>query len=143
MKNFDYLTKTLINSFSYTTTTKDRESFSNVIIDGRTYTKWGTLQAVTIVGNLYEDFKGNRILVCGVAKQHPCDTKCDKQMAYEVAQEHAMNNPDFVFYTVPKYMNKFTFAQMVSWYVESMKLDFIKTRQEIKNNGDNPEKYNR
>jgi len=143
MKKFDFLTKTLVNSFSYTTITKDRDAYSDVNIDGRQYTKYGTLQAVTVVGNLYEDHNGNRILMCGVSKQHPCDTKCDKQIAYEVATLRAMSNPDIVINTVPEYVNKFNFAQMVSWYVDAMKLDFIKTRQEIEKSGDDPKKYNR
>ena len=143
MKKFDFLTKTLVDSFSYTTATKDREAYANVNIDGRQYTKWGTLQAVTIVGNIYEDHNGNRILMCGVAKQHPNDAKCNKQMAYEAAQAHALFEPDFVINTVPEYVNEFNFSQMVSWYVDAMKLEFIKTRQEIKNGGDDPQKYNR
>jgi len=143
MKNFDFLTKELIDSFSYTTVTKNREAYSDVIIDGRQYTKWGTLQAVTIVGNLYEDCFGNRILMCGVSKQHPCDTKCDKQLAYEVAQAHALFCPDLVVNSVPEYLNKFNFAQMMSWYVDAMKLDFTKTRKEIEKTGDDPKKYNR
>ena len=143
MKNFDFLTKELIDSFSYTTITKNRNAYTDVVIDGRQYTKYGTLQAVTIVGNLYEDHNGNRILTCGIAKQHPCDTKCDKHMAYEVAQARAWSNPDIVINTVPEYFNKFNFSQMMSWYVDAMKLDFIKTRKEIEKSGNNPKKYNR
>lgn len=143
MKKFDFLTKELIESFSYTTATKDREACTDVVIDGRQYTKWGTLQAVTIVGNLYEDCYGNRIIMCGVAKQHPCDAKCDKQLSYEVAQEHAMFCPDIVINKVPEYINEFNFTKMISWYVDAMNLDFIKTRKEIENTGDYPQKYNR
>ena len=143
MENFDFLTKELIDSFSYTTITKNRDAYTDVIIDGRQYTKYGTLQAVTIVGNLYEDHNGNRIIACGIAKQHPCDTKCNKQMAYEVAQAHALLNPDIIINTVPEYLNQFNFAQMMSWYVDGMKLDFVKTRKEIEKTGDNPKKYNR
>lgn len=143
MKNFDFLTKELVDSFSYTTITKDREAYSDVVIDGRSYTKWGTLQAVTIVGNLYEDFRGNRILMCGVAKQHPCDTKVNKQIAYEAAQAHAMFNPDIVINNVPEYINKFNFGKMMEWYVDAMKLEFVKTNKEIERSGGNPKNYNR
>ena len=143
MKKFDFLTKELIDTFSYTTITKNRNVYSDVIINGRQYTKYGSLQAVTIVGNLYEDCYGNRIIVCGVAKQHPCDTKCEKQLAYEVAQAHALFCPDFVINTVPEYVNNFNFGNMMSWYVDAMDLDYMKTRKEIEMMGDDPKKYNR
>lgn len=143
MKTFDFSTKTLIDSFTYTTITNNREAATEVVIDGRNYTKWGTLQAVTIVGNLYEDNDGNRIMLCGIARQHPNDTRCNKQVAYEVAQLRALSDPDLVINTVPKYINNFNFSRMMSWYVDGMNLEFIKTKEEIKKIGDNPQKYNR
>lgn len=143
MKKFDFLTKTLINSFSYTTITKDRETYTDVNINGRRYTKWGTLQAVTIVGNLYKDCYGNRVLVCGVSRQHPNDAKCNKQASYEAAQYIALTNPDIVINNVPEYLNDVNFGKMMSWYVAAMKLEFIRTNKEIKNMGDTPQKYNR
>lgn len=143
MKKFDFLTKTLVDSFSYTTSTQDRETYAEEKINGRKYLKFGTLQAVTVVGNLYEDHLGNRILMCGVSKQHPNDNKCDKQLGYEYAAEHAMNNPDIIFNSVPKYINKFNFRKMMEWYVDGMDLEFIKTRQELDLCGDDPKKFNR
>lgn len=143
MKKFDFLTKTLVDSFSYTTSTQDRETYTEERINGRKVLKFGTLQAVTVVGNLYEDCYGNRILMCGVSKQHPCDSKCNKQLAYETAQAHALFKPDIVINTVPKYMNSINFRNMVEWYVDGMDLCFLKTTQEIINSGDDPKKYNR
>lgn len=143
MKNFDYSTKTLVKSFSYSTIGEDRNAYTNVMIDGRNYIKHGILQAVTVVGNLYEDSDGNRVLLCGIAKQHPCDTKCNKEIALEVAQAHAMFNPDIVINTVPKYVTDVNFRNMISWYIDGMELEFIKTRQEIEKLGLDPKKYNR
>lgn len=143
MNKFDFLTKTIVDSFSYTTSTQNRDSYTTVNINGREYVKYGTLQAVTIIGNLYEDCYNNRILICGISKQHPYDTKVDKEMGYEIAMEKAMDDPDIVLYNVPEYMDNFSFRQMVAPYIDSMKLEFIKTRQEIIKNGDDPKKYNR
>ena len=143
MKKFDFLTKTLVDSFSYTTSTQDRETYTEERINGRKVLKFGTLQAVTIVGNLYEDCYGNRILMCRVCKQHPCDSTCNKQLAYQTAQPQALFKPDIVINTVPKYMNNINFGKMVEWYVDGMALCFLKPTQEIINSGDDPKKYNR
>jgi len=143
MEKFDFTTKQLVNSFCYTTIDKNRESSKYVKINGRDYEKYGTEQSVTIIGNLYEDHHNNRILVCGIAKQHPCDTKCNKQISYEVAQEHALNNPDIIFNSVPDNINNYIFSAMMNWYIAGMKLEFIKTRQEIMTAGQNLKIYNR
>ena len=140
---FDFLTKELVDSFSYTTITKNRNAYSDVNIDGRTYRKYGTLQAVTIVGNLYKDCFGNEIMTIGISRQNPCDSKCNKNIAYECAQMKALTDPDIVINNVPTYVTKFNFAQMMSWYVDMMNLEYLKTRQEIKNEGKNPKNYNR
>lgn len=137
MNKFNFLSKELIESFVYTTMTKNRLSYSNVIIDGRKYIKLGTLQAITIVGNLYEDIDGNKILMCGMSKQHPNDQKVDKEKAYEIAQYHAMFCPDVVIYNVPKYLTKFNFDKMMEWYVDGIDQEFIKTAAEKENNKNN------
>ena len=49
-----FLFKELVNTFSYTTATQDREVYADVSINGRRYRKYGTLQAVAFVGNLYK-----------------------------------------------------------------------------------------
>ena len=143
MKKFDYLTKELVNSFSFTTITKDREACADVMINGRTYTKWGKLQAVTMVGNVWKDTFGNTIMHVGIARQNPKDTIIDKQTSYEVAQNRSMNNPDIVINLVPENLNEFNFGQMMSWYCDAMKLQFVKTKEEIQLVDDNPKNYNR
>lgn len=143
MEKFDFLTKRLVNTFTYTTITKDRYTEAPVNIDGRLYIKCGICQAVTFVGNLYEDSNNNHILMIGIAKQHPCDSKCDKNIAYEVAQMRSMFSPDIIMNSVPEYINSVNFSHMVEWYIDGMNLDFMKTKTEIEKSGDNPKKYNR
>lgn len=143
MKNFDFLTKELVKSFSYTTTTQDRKAYSDINIDGRTYTKWGTLQAVTIVGNLYRDFRGNKIMMIGVSRQNPCDSRCNKQIAYENAMLKALTDPDIVINNVPEHVTELNFNQMFKWYVDMIDLQYLKTRQELEKEGKNPKNYDR
>lgn len=140
MKNFNFAAKELVESFSYTTTTQNRMGYKDVQINGRSYTKWGTIQAVTIVGELFKDNNGNRVLLVGVSKQNPCDTRCNKQLAYEQAELKAWTDPDMVI-AAPENMTIFNFNKMMSWYVDMMDLKFLKTRQELEIEGLDPKKY--
>lgn len=143
MKNFDYLTKELIDSVSFTTISQDREAYTNVNINGRDYAMFGTLQAITFVGLIYEDAFNNKIMHVGISKQHPNDSKCDKKLAYEMATLKAMENPDIVFNTVPENITMFNFRQMMSGYYDAMDVQFIRTKKEIELLGEDPKKYNR
>lgn len=143
MKNFDYLTKELINTLSFTTMSQNREAYSDVYINGRNYAMFGTLQAITFVGLVYEDTFGNKVMHVGIAKQHPNDSKCDKKLAYENATLKAMNNPDIVFNTVPENVTMFNFRQMMSGFYDGMDVQFLRTKKEIELAGDDPKKYNR
>lgn len=132
--NFDFSTKELVESLSYTTSTKDRQAEVEVVIDGRKYIKQGTLQAVTVVGNIYKDHKDNKIIMVGISKQHPDDLKCDKYIGYEEANLRALENPDIIIYNVPNYVTIFNFEMMMSWYVDMMDLKFVRTKKEIEKN---------
>lgn len=143
MKKFDFTKKKLIDTFSYTDITDDRYSSTEVNIDGRKYLKFGTLQATTAIGLLWEDENKNRILHIGISKQHPCDSKCNKDEAYAAATERAMINPDIIINTVPKYISKYNFEKMLYWYVDGMDVEFIKTKGEMNKLGIDPKKYNR
>ena len=107
MKDFDFNSKKFVESLTFTTINQDRTTYTDVRINGRRYLKTGILQAITFVGNLFEDDNGNKLLLVGISKQHPCDSKCDKSIAYEQAQLKSLTNPDLVFYTVPKYLTKY------------------------------------
>ena len=156
----DFLFKERVNTFGYTTATQDREAYTDVSINGRRYTKYGTLQAVTFVGNLYKtNVRGEGywpkeqgpiqtsknekyLLVIGMSKQHPYDTKVNKETGYEVAAENAINNPIIMIEVQGKF-NYYRFKDIVEMYLSTMNLEFIKTKQEILAEGKNPKDYNR
>lgn len=129
------LTKELIETFSYSTMNHPREGEMFVRIDGRDYIKFGTYQAVTLVGNLYEvydaDVKRNKtVLFVGVSRQHPCDTTADKEIAYEEAHLKALLEPQMIVEVGPKF-RKSDFLNFAKSYIRTLKLKFVKTRQEI------------
>jgi hypothetical protein len=154
----DFLFKELVNTFAYTTATQNRDVYTDVSINGRRYTKYGTLQAVTFVGNLYKTgVKGDGylkedgapvnknekyVLSIGMSKQHPCDTKVNKELGYEMAMMNALNNPIILIEINDKFTYR-RFRNIVEDYLNTIKLEFIKTKQEIIAEGGNPKKYNR
>lgn len=158
--NNKFLFKELVNTFAYTTATQNRDVYTDVSINGRRYRKYGTLQAVTFVGNLYkvgcsgegywpkedgpiQTSKNEKyVLVIGMSKQHPYDTKVNKELGYEIAQTNMLNDPCMVIEVQGKF-NKRRFVDLVEYYLSTMKLEFIKTRQEIIAEGKNPKNYNR
>ena len=161
--NFDnnkFLFKELVNTFGYTTATQNRDVYTDVSINGRRYRKYGTLQAVTFVGNLYKvGCSGERywpkedgpihtsknekyVLVIGMSKQHPYDTKVNKELGYEIAHENSLTNPCMTIEVQGKF-NKRRFVNLVEYYLSTMKLEFIKTRGEIIAEGKDPKNYNR
>lgn len=149
--NNDFLFKELVNTFAYTTASQNRDVYTYVRINGRTYAKYGTLQAVTFVGNLYEiknnnsdgDYNPSKyILMIGMSKQHPNDVKVDKNLGYEIAQNNAQQDPIIIMEVQGKF-NKRRFVYLVEHYLDTMKLEFIKTKEEILLEGKNPKNYNR
>lgn len=146
----NFLSKELVNTYAYTTATKDRDVWTYVSINGRRYAKFGTLQAVTFVGNLYkvnnekknsEDFDKYALMI-GMSKQHPCDTKVNKQEGYEIAALRAIDDPILVMDVQGKF-DKHRFDNIVENYLSNVQLEFIKTRAEIIESGDDLSKYNR
>lgn len=137
IKNSDLIEKELVKTLSYTTITKNRDASADVIIDGRNYLKFGVLQAVTIVGNVYKVWntktKMNEYwLFAGLAKQNPVDLNCDKQIANETAMKYALMDP-FMIMQVGKSFGQHSFSDMMAIYVDDLDLEFIKTSQELKN----------
>jgi len=159
-----FLFKELVNTFSYTTATQNREVYADVSINGRHYRKYGTVQAVAFVGNLYKvgiqsegylnlkegektslkPIKNQEkyVLMIGMSKQHPYDTKVNKELGYEVAYENALNNPCITIEVQGKF-NKRRFVNIIENYLDTIKLEFIKTKGEIIAEGKNPKNYNR
>ena len=131
----DFLTKDLVKTFSYSTINEWRNLEKQVVINGRTYVKFGQAQVVTLVGNLYkcwdpsvESYKN--MLMVGVAKQHPCDLKITKQEGLSIANEKAYACPSIVM-EVDHDFNKEKFNIIAMCYIETMNLEQVKTRQEI------------
>lgn len=155
-----FLFKELVNTFGYTTATQNRDVYTDVSINGRRYRKYGTLQAVTFVGNLYkvgcsgegywpkedspiQTSKNEKyVLVVGMSKQHPYDTKVNKELGYEIAQTNSLDNPCMVIEVQGKFTKR-RFVDLVEYYLDTMKLEFIKTRGEIIAEGKDPKNYNR
>ena len=52
--NLDFLHKTEVNSFIYSSIDKENFDVKQLKIDGRTWTKWGKSQIVTFVGMMFE-----------------------------------------------------------------------------------------
>ena len=155
-----FLFKELVNTFTYTTATQNRDVYADVSINGRRYRKYGTLQTVTFVGNLYKvgctgegywpkedgpvctSKNEKTVLVIGMSKQHPYDTKINKEVGYELAAEKMLTDPCIVIEVQGKFTYR-RFKNIVENYLNTMKLEFIKTKGEIIAEGKNPKNYNR
>lgn len=131
MSNFNFAKKELKGSFEYSTIDYDRHGIIEVPYNGRIYDKHGVFQAVTAVGNVWEDEDGNLALLIGVTKQNPQDRICDKDIAIENAMINAFVSPSIVIYDIPFYFNDESFQNLMDLYVDDMRLDFIKTRTEM------------
>lgn len=135
--NLDFLNKTEVNSFVYSSIDKDDIDCKNVVIDGRQYTKWGRLQIVTFVGMMFEaennsTGKTEYFVTIGMSKQHPQDIVHNKKIAMETARENALTDPVMVMYNVSPSFDNYTFKEMMSMYHNTMDLDMIMTTEELK-----------
>lgn len=132
----DFKNKELVKTLSYTTASQNREAYSNEVINGRNYIKTGTLQAVTVVCNVYKIFNSETKLTeywahVGMSKQHPTDIMVNKQLGYEIANMNALENP-FCIMQVNKHFGENTFRDMMRAYINDMDLEYVKTAEEIK-----------
>ena len=131
----DYLSKEVEKVYSFSTIADERYGAKMVKVNGRDYTKYGTYQAVTLVGILYNVYdpsvsRNKKILHVGVAKQNPRDLVVSKDIAYEVAHEKALMEPQCVM-EVGDNWRKCHFTEFARNYVNSMELQFVKTAQEL------------
>jgi len=132
-----FLTKEVEKVYSFSTISDDRFASHQVVINGRQYYKLGQEQAVTLVGVLYNIFDPSvkqykKVLHVGVAKQHPSDIEVNKELAYEVAHERALMDPQ-VTMEVGANWRKYNFTQFARNYVDAMKLQLVRTPEEIAN----------
>lgn len=135
--NLDFLNKTEVNSFVYSSVDRDVVNCKNVVIDGRQYTKWGKDQIVTFFGLMFETKnkdtnKTTYFVTVGMSKQHPQDIKHNRKVAMETARVNALTDPCMVFYNISPNFDNYLFKEMMETYVSSMDLEFIMTTEELK-----------
>lgn len=136
MRNYDYLGKEEVATFTYNTSKENRLICTDVCYKGRPYTKWGEKQIVTFFGIKYKvtDLLTNKttyIVHIGLSKQHPLDREHNVSVAIEHARVRALINPVIILNDVSKSFDKCDFDAIVSNYEAQMDLDFIKTKKEI------------
>ena len=135
MTGKDYMYKgEPVSTFYYNTGNGDRRAFAEFKENGRTYAKFGDLQAVGFYGEAYKmwdsDLKKYVLKVfVGMTKQHPND-KFNKAAALEAAHENCLMNPVIVMTWPKMIIRRFEFINMVKNYLAVMKLEFVKTKQE-------------
>lgn len=136
MTNLDFSTKELIDSFAYSTAKFNRERVRTFRHKGRWYTKYGTEQIVTAVGNIFkvkntETNKSVNVLMVGISKQSTYERVHDKRLAESTAAERSLTDPQIVMIIPDNYDYKF-FRNLMSNYVDYMHLQLMKTNDEIK-----------
>ena len=139
--------KEFVCEYTFSDTNKDRFYTKDVVINGRTYTKYGTATATTVVCLQYKitDPSTNRseyLTLMGVARQNPGDNAVNEQLGYEIATENALMSPVATFVT-PTEMSRCSAKAFVYNYIKALPVQFIKTRQELQNEGKDLSNYNR
>lgn len=143
----DFLNKTLIGEYSYSDANTDRSCIKSVYINGRKYFKTGTKTATTVVAFQYKVFnpsinRSEYVTVMGVARQHTGDTTIDKETGLEIAAENALMAPVAKF-TFPVECSADTIHLLMQVYVEELPINFVKTEEELRLNGNDLTVYNR
>ena len=137
MKDYDFLNKTEIDTFTYSSAKENRYTCKNMMYLGRKYTKWGDEQIVTFFGIMYEventvKHKTEYVVLVGLSKQHPEDIHHDKKVALETARVNALMDPFMTIKNVSKNFDRTTFVNMMTNYLASMDLDFVLTADELR-----------
>lgn len=129
--------KKLVDSFDWTDANTDLTRTQDVTINGRKHVRMGRLCATTVVGNLYKlDAPSNQpiryLLLVGVAKQHPCDSVISKEEGIEAATVNALTKPAARIYLECPVETNSEFANIARFLTDLTGGEFVKTRQEIK-----------
>lgn len=141
----DFSTKELVGTYSYVS--KNREEVKSVIINGRSYLKFGTVTATTVVALQYKVYNpsvehSEYITLMGVAHQNPGDITLNTELGYEIATENAMISPVATFKFDSK-CSKDTIESIMRSYVKELPIRFIKTKAEILASGEDVTRYSR
>lgn len=93
----EFLNKKLILEGSLSNINKDRTYETDVVINGRHYTKKGKETATTFYIRVYKTSENiplkRYLLNVGISRQHPADFKNNKELAEEVAGENCIVDP--------------------------------------------------
>ena len=143
----DFLRKKFIKQYVYSNIDVDRQCVKSVRINGRLYDKHGVDCATTFAALVYKvpvygvkQFK--YVILVGIARQNPCDNVLDKNVGAEIAIENAIADP---IMTV-QYSNEVTeetIYELISSYSVGLPIQFVKTRQEIIEDGKDLSDYER
>ena len=143
----DFLRKKLIEQYVYSDIDADRQCVKSVRINGRLYDKHGVDCATTFAALVYKvpvcgvkQFK--YVISIGIARQNPCDNVLDKELGAEIAIENALVDPVMTV----QYSNDVdedVIYDLLSSYSTGLPVQFIKTRQEIVNEGKDLSNYER
>ena len=143
----DFLRKELINQYVYSNIDEDRNCVKSVRINGRLYDKHGVDCATTAVALKYKvpvygvkQFK--TVIVIGIARQNPCDSIITLNTGIEEATKNALIDP---VARIEYHQNPTdnSILLMLQSYVVGLPVQMIKTTDEIKVQGKNPNKYAR
>ena len=130
----DYSNKEFVKSFCVSDFRQDRETFSNVIINGRKYIKCGTYCATTLVAHHWKVYDESinqfkHVYLVGVARQHPDDANAKYRDGVEIAETNAVLNPcmTLIFDNAIEYDR----VEHFMWeYLNEQPIQFIRTYQE-------------
>lgn len=136
MERFDFLRKELVRTYNYSTANFDRSGYIDYVENGRKYTKYGTWQAITYIGLLYKVYDTKQkmykyVLHVGMSKQHPNDTRTNKDIAYEIAYENALIEPTITI-TWDQKPTSYDCMNIITSHLSNVKLKMMKTKEEIK-----------
>lgn len=143
----DWLRKELIDQYYYSNIDEDRKAIKQERINGRLYEKHGVDCATTMVALKYkvpvQGVKQFKIaLLIGFARQNPCDSVITLEAGIEKATENALINPCMIIDYSQDPGDEAIYFLMKS-YVLGLPCQFVKTTQEIKNQGKDLTIYSR
>ena len=143
----DFLRKKFIKQYVYSNIDSDRQCVKSVRINGRLYDKHGVDCATTFAALVYKvpvcgvkQFK--YVILVGIARQNPCDNVLDKKIGVEIALENAWANPVMSVQYSDDVTEEIIY-ELVSSYSAGLPIQFVKTRQEIVEEGKDLSDYER
>jgi len=143
----DFLRKKFIGQYVYSNIDENRQCVKSVRINGRLYDKYGVDCATTFAALVYKvpvcgvkQFK--YVILIGMARQNPCDNVLDKKIGAEIALENAWSNPVMSVQYSDNVTEK-TIYELISSYSVGLPIQFVKTRQEIVEEGKDLSNYER